>query len=282
MKVGLVLEGGSRKCMFTAGVLDALLEENIEFQYVSGVSGGAHGTMNFISKQKGRLRNLLKPSKLREGKTAHRILDGIRKEFHIMTYEYSYDKEDPFDFKTFFNSNVEFEIGMTCAETAQVEFHSEKSDEKKLLELVGASCSLPLLFPLAKVNGKHYADGCISDSIPFDRAFEKGCDKVFVVSTKVPGDRATDFSKYKMILNPLYKKAFPEYYKLLMNRFEIYKNQFSEMERLQSEGKILVFKPEIDLCDLFETVPERLDSSYNHGYEYAKRRMNELKKFMEL
>lgn len=281
MTVGLVLEGGSRKCMFSAGVLDAILEEKLEFPYVAGVSGGAHGALNYISRQRGRLKRLLCPSKLREGKRAHRIFDGIRKEFHIMTYEYSYDEKDPFDFKKFFDSDIECEIGITCAETGLIEFHSEKRDERKLLDLVGASCSLPLLFPLANVNEKHYADGCISDSIPFDRAFEKKCDKVLVVSTKVPGDKATDFSKYKLILSGLYKKSFPEYYKLLMDRYVIYQRQFAQMERLQDEGKILIFKPEIPLCDLFETKPDRLENSYQHGYEYARRRMNELKKFME-
>ena len=281
MKVGLVLEGGSRKCLFSAGVLDAIMEENIKFSYVAGVSGGAHGALNFLSAQKGRLHKLLYPSKAREGKRAHRVFDGIRKEFHIMTYEYSYDKKDPFDFKKFFDSDIECEIGMTCAESGKIEFHSEKNDEKRLLDLVGASCSLPLLFPLARVNGKHYADGCISDSIPYDRAFEKKCDKVFVISTKVPGDQATDFSKYKVILLPLYKKRFPKYYELLMARYKIYKAQFAEMEKLQSEGKVLIFKPEIPLCDLFETKVPRLESSYRHGYEYAKKRMDELKKFME-
>lgn len=282
MKVGLVLEGGSRKCMFSAGVLDALLEERVEFSYVAGVSGGAHGALNFLSAQKGRLHKLLYPSKARSGKRAHRVFDGIRKEFHIMTYEYSYDKSDPFDFKAFFDSSIECEIGMTCAESGKIEFHSEKGDERRLLDLVGASCSLPLLFPLARMNGKHYADGCISDSIPYDRAFEKGCDKVFVISTKVPGDRATDFSKYRPILSPLYRRRFPEYFELLMNRFAVYQEQFARMERLQDEGTVLVFKPEIPLCDLFETKPERLEHSYRHGYDYARRRMRELKKFMEL
>ena len=64
MKLGIVFEGGSRKVMFSAGVIDALIDENLNFDYVLGVSAGAHCALNFVTKQKGRVFQILKPSKV--------------------------------------------------------------------------------------------------------------------------------------------------------------------------------------------------------------------------
>ncbi len=280
MKIGLVLEGGSRKCMFTAGVIDALLDQNIKFSYVTGVSGGAQAALNYISEQRGRLRNLLYPSAIRKGRKPHKYLDGVLKEFRIMTSEYFFDHYSPYNFKKLFSSDIDWEIGLTCAETGTIQFMSERSDKQRLQSIVEGTCALPMCFPLVEFDGKHYADGCITDSIPFDRAFEKGCDKVFVISTKVPGDKATDFGKYRLILSYLYEKKFPAYFKILMNRYKNYVQQFKQMEALEKQGKILVFKPEIELCALFDTNKAKLDESYNHGYTYALKRLDELKTFI--
>ena len=281
MKIGLVLEGGSRKCMFTAGVIDALLDEKIEFPYVAGISAGAHGAVNFITKQRGRLRYVLTPSKLREGKWANALLDGVQREFRILNYVTAYGKY-ALDFDALFNSPVEYEIGMTCAETGECEYKTERENQMRLLDILNATSSLPMFFPLAKLDGRHYADGCVTDSIPFQRAFEKGCDKVFVISTKVPGDKATDFKRHRIILSPMYEKKYPKLYEACMVRYERYVAQVKEMERFQAEGKILVFKPEIELCKLFETKYDKLEDSYLHGFRYAMKRMDELKDFMGL
>ena len=177
---------------------------------------------------------------------------------------------------------MECEFGVTCCETGRVEFFREKMSERRLLDILNASCALPMIFPTVELDGQHYADGCITDPIPFDRAFEKGCDKVVVVSTHYPGEIVTDFRKYRVILNPMFKRKYPDFFRALMLRYKRYEKMFLNMEKLEKQGRLLIFRPESDLCDLFETERENLDASYEMGYEYAQRRMDELKNFMEL
>lgn len=282
MKIGLALEGGSRQTIFTAGVLDAWLDENIRFSYYAGVSAGCHAAMNFITRQRGRFRYIIQPTKIQQGKDhANVLLDGVQKECYALHYASAYG-DSPFDFNTFFSTRVECEFGVTCCETGRVEFFQEHMSESRLLDIVNASCALPMVFPVAPLDGKHYADGCVTVPIPYKRAFEKGCDKVVVVSTHYPDEIVTDFRKYRMILNPMFKRKYPDFFRALMVRFKRYEKMFREMEKLEKQGKLLIFRPERELCSLFETDREKLDDSYNMGFEYAQRRMDEIKAFMEI
>ena len=282
MKIGLALEGGSRQTIFSAGVLDAWLDEGIYFPYISGVSAGCHAAMNFVTRQRGRFRYIIQPTKIQKGSDkAHRIFDGIQKECYALHYNAAYG-DMPFDFHLFFGSGVECEFGMTCLETGRSEFFQEYMSEKRLLDIVNASSALPMLFPIAEIDGKHYADGCVTSPIPYQRAFEKGCDKVVVVSTHYPGEIVTDFRKYRVSLNPMFKRKYPDFFRALMLRYKRYEKMFAEMEKLEKEGKLLIFRPEKEVCDLFATDRNELDESYNMGLEYAKRRMNDLKTFMEI
>ncbi len=116
--------------------------------------------------------------------------------------------------------------------------------------------------------------------IPFDRAFEKGCDRVVAVSTHYPGEIVTDFTKYKAILVPLFKYKFPNLFRALMVRYRRYQKMFEKMEQLERDGKIFLLRPERDLCDLFETDLKKLDDSYYLGFDYARSRMDALKDFL--
>lgn len=279
MKYGLVLEGGSRKGMFSAGVLDVLIKENIKFQYVNGVSAGSHAAMNYVTGQYGRLKEVLKPSALRKNKKAHNILDGIYNEFKIMNFEMAYDEKLPFDFKKYFESDIECEFGLTCAETGLPTFFSEKTEEG-LLKTAAASCSLPMLFPLIEIYGKHYGDGCITDSVPYDRAFERGCDKVVVISTKKKGKEPTDFAKLKFMLSPMYQRKFPMLYKAMIDRAPTYVKQLEIMEKYEAKGKVFVVRPDLMCCSAFETDPEKIDTAYNHGLEVGNRELEAIKSFL--
>ena len=97
MKTGLVLEGGSRQTMFSAGVIDTWLDEGIDFNYVAGVSAGAHAAVNFITRQQGRLRFIVLPTRLQKGKKWASKFIGIQKEFHALNY-LAADGEMPLDF----------------------------------------------------------------------------------------------------------------------------------------------------------------------------------------
>lgn len=281
MKPGLVLEGGSRQTIFSAGVLDAMMDAHIEFPYMAGVSAGAHAAANYITGQRGRFRHIIMPTKLQQGKKAHLFLDGIYKECHALHFDAA-NGDIPFDFEKFFNSDVECEIAVTNCETGRVEFKSEKKDRDGLLTLISASCALPMIFPNVLIGNSHYVDGCVTAPIPFERAFEKGCDKVVAVSTHYPGEIVTDFTKYKAILVPLYKHKFPNLFRALMVRYRRYQKMFARMEELEKQGSLFIIRPERDLCDLFETNLKKLDDSYYHGFDCARYCMDRLKAFLEI
>jgi predicted patatin/cPLA2 family phospholipase len=267
--------------MFSAGVIDTWLDEGIDFNYVAGVSAGAHAAVNFITRQQGRLRFIVLPTRLQKGKKWASKFIGIQKEFHALNY-LAADGKMPLDFEAYRNSKIECEIGLTCCETGRAEFKSEKNDKKRLLDLISASCALPMIFPMAELEGKHYADGCITAPIPFERAFEKGCDKVVALSTHYPGEAVTDFRKYRAILNPMYKRKYPDLFRALMIRLKRYEKMFVQMEKLEKEGKLFLIRPIIDLCDQFDTNMDKMNESYEHGVEMAKRSLDDLKAFLEI
>lgn len=297
MKYGLILEGGSRKGLFTAGILDVFLENRFHFDYVVGVSAGAHAALNYVTEQKGRLKQVLSPESIRQRTHKNGALwrDGILKEMHFMIYKYSFDRKNPFDFKKFFSSPVRCEIVATCADTGQTVYWCDQDDsaDKKLLiqkirrnrllcDHVCASCSLPILFPPVKIGDMFYADGCVTDSVPFERAFEQGCDKVVVITTQEPWDGPTDFKKWDIMLSPMYKKKYPNLYRALMSRYENYCRQEARLKELEDSGKALVFHPVEVLCGLFENSAEKINESYNYGVRSAQARLKEVKKFLGL
>lgn len=297
VKYGLILEGGSRKGLFTAGILDVFLENRFHFDYVVGVSAGAHAALNYVTEQKGRLKQVLSPESIRQRTHKNGALwrDGILKEMHFMIYKYSFDRKNPFDFKKFFSSPVRCEIVATCADTGQTVYWCDQDDsaDKKLLiqkirrnrllcDHVCASCSLPILFPPVKIGDMFYADGCVTDSVPFERAFEQGCDKVVVITTQEPWDGPTDFKKWDIMLSPMYKKKYPNLYRALMSRYENYCRQEARLKELEDTGRALVFHPVEVLCGLFENSAEKINESYNYGVRSAQARLKEVKKFLGL
>ena len=181
-KIGLVLEGGASRGVFTAGVLDYWMEQGIAFPYVVGVSAGACNAADLVSKQIGRTRNTMihKDKKyeymgLRTFFKTRQLMD-MDLIFRTFPEEYF-----PFDYDTYFASETEVEYGCTDCHTGRPVFLSEKQDKDRLMDILRASCAMPGAVRPVLVDGKPYVDGGLSDSIPVKRAFAMGCDKVVVI-----------------------------------------------------------------------------------------------------
>ena len=276
MKTGLILEGGAVRGIFTAGVLDRLMEEGINFPYVIGVSAGGGNAMSYVSCQVGRTCRMINVPR-NESYYGFRQFLGSGKIINLdkMAYEYPY-KQFPFDFDTYYNSGIETEYVCTCLETGEAEYFSEYEDNERLLTIAKATCSVPMLCAPVELDGKHYLDGSIADSIPIEHALEMGCDKLVIILTK-PGSATppTDYAKYKKVINSMYKK-YPNFVEACMTRVERYKETVALMNKLEEEGRAFVFRPSLPAISKFEKNSDKIMESYHDGYSQADEKILDL------
>ncbi|MDE7366202.1 MAG: patatin family protein [Lachnospiraceae bacterium] len=282
MKTGLVLEGGALRGLFTAGALDFLLDEKIEFDYIAGVSAGAGNLMNYISGQRGRTKKVISPGK----KDAYYGLGQLLKtgsylNLQKMIFEFSYH-QFPYDFDAHRNTQVEHEIVVVNCNTAEAEYINGAGEDEHTLTAVKASCSVPLLSVPVEMDGNAYMDGSLVDSIPYQHAFDQGCDKVVIIMTKTGTEIPTDYNKYKLLIQAAYGKQYPKFADALLHRADVYQTQKEEMERLAEEGKIFILRPHMPCISKFETREDKREAFYQHGFQRMQEEYGTLREFMEL
>lgn len=279
----IVLEGGSVRGLFSSGVLDYLMEKDLYFSHVIGVSAGSCNAVDYVSKQPERTRKCMIPRK-----EENRYLNSIPtfvKEKSIMDmdkifHEYPY-KTFPFDFDTYFASDMGCDIVVTNCETGEAEYMDEREDKERLMRLCRASSSMPLLAPMVNVDGNVYLDGGIADSIPIKRALEVGNEKIVVVLTRNPGYRKKPTKRSIAKLYQRYYKKYPNLVKTAINRNVVYNQQLALIEQLEDEGKIFVIRPLIPTVSRIEQNPEVLTHFYMHGYRLMKRQYHALQEYLE-
>ena len=217
-KATLVLEGGATRGIFTSGALDYLMERDLYFSDVIGVSAGSCNAVDYVSRQPGRTRDCMIPTD-KEGKYYYGIRDFV-KEKSLMNMDLIFDKYPkellPFDFETYFNSEINCQIVTTNCLTGKAEYMTEDSDNDRLMKLCRASSSMPLLTPIVKIDNVPYLDGGLADSVPIRRAQQMENEKIVVILTKNQGYR-------KSVLSPtmqrVYKRAYKSYPNLIRTIF---------------------------------------------------------------
>ena len=269
-KSALVLEGGGMRGVFTCGVLDYLMDHKISFPYTVGVSAGACNGLSYMSHQRGRGRysNIdllakykyigLRPLLKRRGLIDQQLL------FHRFP-----DRILPYNYKAYAENPNRFEMVTTDCVSGKACYWEEKLDEKRIIDVVKASSSLPYACPIIYVDGKPMLDGGIVDSIPLMRAYGQGFEDCVVVLTRNKGYRKSD--KEVMVPRFIYKE-YPRLRVALRNRNKIYNEQLEMVERLEDEGKIKVIRPMKPIVvDRMETSVRKLTDLYEEGYACAKR-----------
>lgn len=269
-KTGLVLEGGGMRGVFTCGVLDYFMDNNIRFPYTIGVSAGACNGLSYMSRQRGRA----KFSNIDLLEQYDYI--GIRflfKKRNIMDFDLLFGEFPehilPYDYDTYFASQERFIMVTTNCLTGRADYFEEKQDKKRVIDIVRASSSLPYACPISYVDGIPMLDGGIVDSIPLLHSIEDGNEKNIVVLTRNRGYRKT--SKDIKIPHFIYKK-YPRLRVALSNRCRIYNAQLEMVERMEDEGKIIVVRPEQPvMVDRIEKDVNKLRDFYQEGYECAEK-----------
>jgi len=264
---GLVLEGGAFRGLFTAGVLDALLDIKAELKYVIGVSAGATNAYSYISKQRGR--NLEIMERFMDNKRYISYRNLIRYK-SLMDLDFVFDeipnKHCIFDYKTFYEFDGRMLAGAFNVETGSVEYFDKELLDKRN-SILRASIAIPMMFPFEKIDGEYYADGGLSDPIPINKSIADGNDKNIIVLTRNEGYRKKK-SKANEITYKIYKKKYPKLAEVLRYRYIKYNEQLDYCEELEKSGKAIIIRPTISMdIDRFERDKSKLKAIYKNGYD---------------
>ena len=279
MKVGLVLEGGGMRALFTAGVLDALLDiKELDIDGIVGVSAGALFGVNYVSGQKERaIRYNKKYARDKRYMGFYSWIttgNAVNEEFAF--YEIPF-KLDVFDQEKFKQSKIDFYVVMTNVESGKPEYVLIK-DVFKQMEYLRATSALPFASKIIEINGKKYLDGGISDSIPIDYCESLGYDKIILVLTRPENSYKEDK------LNFLYKLVYRKHPKLverLINMGKDYEVVLKKIKKLENENKIFVIRPpKVLKIGRLEKNEDKIQNVYDIGLNTGIKEKENLLKYL--
>lgn len=280
MKTGIVLEGGALRTIFSSGACDGLLEADLMPDYVIGVSAGIAYGVSYVSRQKKRnleiltryandkrymgKRNLLVPR--------NRCYFGLK-----FTYDDIPNRLVPFDYEAFSAFPGEVEAVVTNLNTGKAEYLPVPRKDDKFL-MLQATCAMPLLFPIFRLDGKPCLDGGAADAIPYQRAFDMGCDRVVVILT-----RERDYIRQPEKLQPfidLRYRHYPNFCRAMRERADRYNASRRRLFDLEREGKALLLAPENTVgFSRIERDVDKIRNLWRDGYEKALARQEEIRAF---
>lgn len=280
MKVGLVLEGGAMRGIYTAGVIDTLMKENILVDGIIGVSAGALFGMNYKSKQIGRVK------RYNENYIKDKNYFGINsylKTGNVMNEEFCFHKLinelDPVDFDEFKNNKVEFYVVVTNIESGNAEYIKINDlRNKDELEYLRASGSMPFFSKIVNINNKKYLDGAIGDSIPLKKMKELGFDKLIVVLTRPKG-----YKKKKKLFKfgKFYYKDYPLFVKKINERYKNYNNEINYIEKEYKNNNIVVIRPSrLIKIKRIEKNIDKINEMYELGVNDTLSMLEEIKVYL--
>lgn len=279
MKIGLVLEGGAMRGMYTAGVLDTFLENNIEVDGVIGVSAGVLFGVNYLSKQKGRV---IRYNKRFINDKRYMGFWSLLTTGNIINKQFSFyevpQKLDVFDNDTFKESKIDFWATITNMETGKAEYIKLK-DLFAQMEVLRATSAMPFVSKIVDLESGKYLDGGISDSIPVEKCKELGYDKIIVVLTRPLEYRK---KKTKEFLTNIYYRKYPKFAKTLNNRYKIYNETIEKIIDMENKKEIFVIRPsKLVKVKRIEKNPDKLQEMYELGLEDANNCLENLKRYIK-
>ena len=278
MKTLLVLEGGGLRGIYTAGVLDVLMKNEIKVDAIVGVSAGALFGMNYLSNQHGRV--LRYNLEYLNDKNYFGFSSWIRTG-NIMNEDFCFNKLiyelDPFDFEMFNKSKTEFYCVVTNVDTGKAEYVKIKDIENDM-EYLRASASMPFVSKMVRVKNKKYLDGGISDSVPIKWGLKNGYKRIIVVETRVKEYRKKKSSfPYK-----LFYKNYPKLVDTLKNRYKVYNKTKDYIEALEEENRVFVIRPsQYVKIGRVEKNKDRVQEMYRLGVKDCTASMSSLKKYLK-
>ena len=274
-KIGLVLEGGGMRGVFTSGVLDAFMKHELYFPYIVAVSAGACNGLSYMSRQPRRARysNIDMLQKYGYISLKSLLTHGSIFDPNIL-YERFPNEIVPFDYNAYEHNPATYEMVTTNCLTGRAEYLSEKHDFRRMTAIARASSSLPYLSQITYVDGIPMLDGGIVDSIPVVRAIDKGYSPNVVIMTRNRGFRSAepDFKAPR-----LFYKQYPRLRVVLSHHVKAYNEQLDLIERMEDWGEVICIRPERPMeVDRICRDAHKLEALYEEGFALGDRFCREI------
>lgn len=280
MKIGLALEGGAMRGLYTAGVLDIMLDNGIKADTVIGTSAGVLFGVNYASGQRGRA---LRYNKKYAPKGCYMGIRSLLTTGNIINKKFAYydlpSKLDVFDEAAFEASEIEFYATVTNVETGEAEY-IRITDCFKQIEVMRATAAMPYVSKIVEYDGKKYLDGGVADSIPVEKCIAMGCDKVIVVLT-----RPVEYRKGKTsprLADLMYGKKYPKAAARINSRPDEYNACLEKIADMEKRGEIFVIRPSRTVkVKHIERDTDKLQAIYDLGAADCAEKMEELKAYLK-
>lgn len=281
MKTGLVLEGGGMRGLFTAAILDVLMENDVHFDGIVGVSAGATFGCNYKSLQPGRVlrynMRFRKDPRYMGLRSLLRTGDLVGGSF---SYHYLPTKLDIFDVETFRNNPVEFHLVCTDVDKGTPVYYRMDEVNYTSLEWLRASASMPIVSRPVEIGDLRLLDGGISDSIPLKYFESEGFTRNIVILTQPRG-----FKKKRTKLMPVFHatmRRYPAIIEAMSRRHEMYNSQLDYIEQQEKAGKCLVICPEGTLpISRTSQNPKKMQHVYDMGRKVGETYLEQIKAFLK-
>ncbi|MEE0568425.1 MAG: patatin family protein [Lachnospiraceae bacterium] len=279
MKTGLVLEGGGKRGIYAAGVLDVLLENNIWADGLIGTSAGAVNGCSYVSNQYERnLRYNIRFANEKRYMSIYSLITTGNVVGTDFAYNILPNKLEVFDYDAFEKSPVAYYVTCSNVETGKAEYIQCKSLRGKNMDYLRASASLPYVSQIVEIDGKKYLDGGICDSIPLKAFQDMGYEKNLVVLTRPRGYIKKPENN---LLANLYYRKYPAFVTALRNRYAVYNRTLKYIEQQENQGNILVLRPSESIrVGRMEQDPERLKQMYELGKNDAGQMLDAIASFL--
>lgn len=281
MKKGLIMEGGAMRGLFTAGVIDVMMENEIKFDAAIGVSAGAAFGCNYKSGQIGRVIRY-KERFIRDKRYCG--VGILLKTKNYYNTDFCYGdvplKYDVFDFDAYEKNSMDFYVVCTDIETGEAVYHKFLGRGDHEFDWIRASASMPLVSEIVDIDGQKLLDGGIADSIPIEYFQKTGYEKNVLILT-----RPKTYRKEKNPLMPLIRIKYKKYPKLicaLEKRHEEYNRVLELIEKEEKQGNIFVIRPDDEIpLSHTERNPKKLRNAYEIGRKKADSVISDMIKFLE-
>ncbi len=282
--IGIIDIGGGLRGIYTSGIYDYLLDNDIKIDYCLGVSSGAANLINYVAGQRGRTKRFYQEYSF------EKEYMGIGSYFRhgmLINLDYLYSGissstgKDPLDYEAIKNSTISYNAVTTEASTCTPRYFTKDDLSKDDYTLLKACCAIPVACRKpVNFNGNQFFDGGLSDPIPYKKAFADGCDKLIICITLPKDFRKPPISEW--IVNILLRK-YPKMRDSILTMHNSYNNGIEEIFELERQGKALIIYPEECFgIDTLTREKEGMEKLYQLGYNDGKKIEKYLKTVKEL